>query len=159
MSETLTVALTGDVQRRIKRALERAGDREVGGVLMAEHVSHNRFVVRDITIQDRGSIASFVRRIEDALRGLSLFFKAQNHDYQRFNYLGEWHSHPLFPAEPSSKDDHSMVEIVSDKSVGANFVVLVIVKLAEAEPFRATVHYYLPAGERRRGLIEFEQKL
>jgi hypothetical protein len=60
-----------------------------------------------------------VRRIEDALGRLTSFFVRTNPDYRRFNYIGEWHSHPIFELEPSFKDDASMMEILLDPAVGA----------------------------------------
>ena len=110
-------------------ALQNAGQREVGGILMGEHVGTNTFIVREITIHRRGTFASFVRRIEDAIGGLRAFFKGTGYDYVRFNYIGEWHSHPSFEPYPSRTDDLSMLQIVKDETVGANFVALLIIKL------------------------------
>src|SRR5437868_3158102 len=97
----LNLILPLEVCRTITAALETAGRREVGGVLLAEHVGHDEFAVREVTVQKRGTIASFVRLIEDALGKITSFFRDAQHDYSRFNYLGEWHSHPSFVPEPS----------------------------------------------------------
>lgn len=137
-------------------SLQKAGQREIGGILMAEHVGPNEFKVCDITVHRRGAIASFVRRIEDAIGKLRLFFQRTDHDYQRFNYLGEWHSHPMFEPTPSTTDDISMLEIVQDKSVGANFVVLLIIKLDSNEGLVGTAHTYLPDGGKSRSRIIFD---
>ena len=59
-----------------------------------------------------------MRRIEDALDRIASFFDRVNHEYVRFNYIGEWHSHPSFEPEPSTKDDLSMQDIVEDPEVG-----------------------------------------
>jgi len=99
---------------------------------MAEHTGPNQFEVLDITIHGRGTIAYFLRRVEEAVTRLKSFFVRANHDYVKFNYLGEWHSHPSFELEPSGRDDRSIREIVEDQDVGANFVVLLIVKLADS---------------------------
>jgi [CysO sulfur-carrier protein]-S-L-cysteine hydrolase len=115
---------------------------------MAEHVGMNTFSVKDLTIHRRGTIASFVRRIEEALGFLRAFFHRTNHDYTRLNYIGEWHSHPCFEPEPSLKDDASMREIVGDATIGANFVVLLIVKLSPDGVLITSVHSYLPNGDR-----------
>jgi len=129
-------------------ALRKAGRREVGGILMGEHSGPNLFVVREMTIHRRGTFASFVRRIEDAIGKLRAFFLETGHDYARFNYIGEWHSHPSFAPYPSSTDDLSMLQIVQDDSVGANFVVLLIAKLGSEGKLISTVHTYLPDGTR-----------
>ncbi len=150
----LTLLLPTDLSDRIKAALRKAGHREIGGILMAEHVGVDTFSLTDLTIHRRGTIASFVRRIEEALGFLRAFFHRTNHDYTKFNYIGEWHSHPCFEPEPSLKDDASMQEIVGDATIGANFVVLLIVKLSPDGEVRTSAHTYLPNGDRIRATLQ-----
>jgi len=152
----LTLILPAEVREEILAALRSSGRREVGGILMAEHVARDTFAVRSITVHRRGTFAAFVRRIEDALAPLRLFFRRVNQEYTRFNYIGEWHSHPSFAPEPSPRDDVSMQEIVQDARVGANFVVLLIVKLAGEGKLNASVHTYLPDGSKHRSLLRYE---
>jgi hypothetical protein len=149
----LKLILPPDISGKIRTALEKAGKREVGGVLLAEHVGPDEFAVREITVHRRGAISSFVRLIEEALGRIAEFFQSVNHDYVRFNYLGEWHSHPSFEPEPSGRDDASMREIVQDPKVGANFVALLIVKLDGDGGLLASVHAYLPDGGTHRGNV------
>ncbi|RJP53432.1 MAG: hypothetical protein C4583_04605 [Anaerolineaceae bacterium] len=151
----LNLVLPPDLIQVILASLREAGQREIGGILMAEHVGQNEFKVCEITVHRRGAIASFVRLIEDAVGKLRQFFQRTDHDYKRFNYLGEWHSHPLFEPMPSNTDDISMLEIVQDKSVGANFAVLLIVKLDTNGQLAGTAHTYLPDGGRVRSTIIF----
>ncbi|MFL6416742.1 MAG: Mov34/MPN/PAD-1 family protein [Bryobacteraceae bacterium] len=56
------------------------------------------------------------------------FFQRTGSDYRRFNYLGEWHSHPSFPVLPSTEDKTSMQSLV-DGERDIEFSALVIVKL------------------------------
>lgn len=149
----LTLQLPNEVVDRITSALTHAQLREVGGVLLAEHVGPNTFVVRDISVHRRGAFAYFVRKVEEAIGVISSFFQSRNHDYSKFNYIGEWHSHPRFLPYPSPKDDDSMHEIVGDPKVGANFVVLLIVKLDSAGALTGTVHTYLPGGHRAESCL------
>lgn len=122
---------------------------------MAEHVARDTFAVRSITVHRRGTLATFVRRIEDALAPLRQFFRRANQEYTRFNYLGEWHSHPSFAPVPSPCDDASMREIVQDARVGANFVVLLIVKLTGDGELDASVHTYLPDGSKHPSMLRY----
>lgn len=138
-------------------ALQKAGQREVGGILMGEHIGPNLFIVRDITVHSRGAFASFIRRIEEAIGGLRAFFRETGYDYVRFNYIGEWHSHPSFEPYPSKTDDLSMLEIVQDETVGANFVVLLITKLGSNGELVSTAHTYLPDGARIPSVLKIEQ--
>ena len=153
----LTLVLPAEVASKVQEALGRSGKREIGGVMMAEHVSANTFIVRELTIHRRGTLASFVRRIEEAWWVLTRFFERTQRDYQRFNYIGEWHSHPSFEPFPSARDHDSMQEIVSDRSVGANFVVLMIVKLNPKGSLMGTAHTYLPNGRFERSELVFQR--
>lgn len=152
----LTLILPPDQHELLLAALCKAGRREVGGILMGEHAGPNLFVVREMTVHRRGAFASFVRRIEDAVGKLRAFFQQTGHDYTRFNYLGEWHSHPSFSPYPSKTDDFSMLQIVQDENVGANFAVLLITKLGLDGELIATVHTYLPDGTRMRSNIRHQ---
>jgi len=113
---------------------------------MGEHVGHNHFAVRDLTVQRRGSFARFIREIREAVIAIRAFFAQTRDDYARFNYLGEWHSHPMFTTQPSPTDHETMVEIACDPKVGANFVVLLIFRLGQHGALEGSAHTYLPDG-------------
>jgi hypothetical protein len=152
----ITLILGREVVERMRAALRGAGRREIGGVLMAEHTGPNRFEILDITIHGRGTIAYFLRKVEEAATRLKSFFVRASHDYVRFNYLGEWHSHPSFELEPSQKDDISIREIVEDRDVGANFVVLLIVKLSDNGELLTRAYTYLPDGTNSESTVTVE---
>ena len=115
---------------RIKPLLKRAGKREIGGVLMAEQISEGHFRVVDFSVDETtGSAAHFVRSPEHHRLALSAFFDRTGSDYTRFNYLGEWHSHPSYPVVPSHQDIASMQELVEGER-GIHFAILMIVKRA-----------------------------
>lgn len=152
----LTLLVPQPIASRWSVELQRAGAREIGGVLMGEHVGADCFRVCDVTVHAPGTFASFIRALGTALRALEDFFSRTNRNYRKFNYLGEWHSHPSFRPEPSSSDDESMKEIVMDPKVGANFAALAIIKLDQSGTIIGSVHGYLPSGEKERGQLEFE---
>lgn len=151
----IRLILPPQIRETIKAALIRAGEREVGGILMAEHIGVNEFEVKELSVHRRGTIFNFVRRIEEAIGRILSFFEHAKHEYTRFNYVGEWHSHPKFAPVPSNPDDASMVAIVQDAELGANFVVLLIVKLDKGGDFIATAHTYLPDGSKHPSILEY----
>ena len=153
----LTIRIPPEVAARVLDALVRAGDREVGGVLLGEHTGVNDFTVRAVTIHRRGGLAFFVRRLSEALHGLQTFFSETSYQFTRFNYLGEWHSHPLFPAEPSRQDDTSMRVIVQDAALGATFAVLLVLKLDRERRLTGSAHTYLPDGTKSRSNMKLEE--
>ena len=59
---------------------------------------------------------------------LESFFRKTGSDFKRFNYLGEWHSHPSFPVRPSHEDIMSMQSLVEGER-DIDFSALVIVRL------------------------------
>jgi len=103
--------------------------REIGGVLVAEHVSDDVFRIVDFSIQRKGgTVAHFVRDPKDHKAFLADFLARTGQSYQRFNYIGEWHTHPAFQPLPSGADISAMLDIVDDPEVGVNFAILVIVR-------------------------------
>ena len=141
----MKIYLPNRIKRRLRFALEKAGVKEIGGVLMGEHIGEAEFRIHDLTIQKRhGTVASFVRLVADAVASLQRFFKQTGYNYRKFNYLGEWHSHPSFPPTPSPKDIQSMLEIITDTDIDANFLILLIVQRKEGQEIEATSTAFLP---------------
>jgi [CysO sulfur-carrier protein]-S-L-cysteine hydrolase len=133
-------------------ALKKAGNREIGGILMGEYLSSGVYRVQDLTVQtQRGTAASFMRMPFGVLRPLKAFFQKTDSQFTRFNYLGEWHSHPSYSTEPSSTDCQTMREIVEDSSVGANFAILMIIKLDEKQQLEGDVTVFLPNSRSFKG--------
>lgn len=115
--------------RLMARQLRRAGRREIGGILMAEQVGPGRFHLAAFTTDDHAGTRSTFRRSEaQHTAALNEFFSRHQHDFARFNYFGEWHSHPSFPVTPSELDKRTMRDIVAAPG-GPDFAVLVIARL------------------------------
>jgi integrative and conjugative element protein (TIGR02256 family) len=153
----MQLILPREIREQIENALREAGRREIGGILMAEHIGENSFRVRSLTIQRRGgSFATFLRVVEAFLTPLRNFFRQTGYNYTRFNYIGEWHSHPSFVPTPSETDHRTMLSIINDPQTGAFFVVLLIVKLDENEEFVGTVTVYQPDAPAFRGELILE---
>jgi hypothetical protein len=102
----------------------------MGGVLVGEHIDGDVFRVVDMSFQRRGGgVAHFERDLKRAKAFVVAFHEKTGRDYQRFNYIGEWHSHPSFTAVPSATDLQTAQDIVEDADVGVNFIVLLICRL------------------------------
>jgi proteasome lid subunit RPN8/RPN11 len=124
------LVLTQPVLQRLRNELRRARRCEIGGLLLGEHLGGETFRLVDVTIQrSGGSAVHFVRDPALNREQLEDFFRRTGVDYTRFNYLGEWHSHPSFEPLPSRQDIETMQSIVEDAAVGVNFLVLLIVRL------------------------------
>jgi len=99
---------------------------------MGEHVRDEVFRVVSISVQrSGGSQTCFIRQPREHEAQLREFFARTGADYTRFNYLGEWHSHPSFEPVPSDTDLRTMQSIVDDSMVGVNFLALMIPRLGK----------------------------
>jgi len=143
------------IKVRLVETLVQAGQREVGGILMGEHIGPDTFLVKELTIQSKmGTFASFIRIATEILSPLRAFFDRTNHDYTRFNYLGEWHSHHSFALSPSERDHLTMHDIVTDPQIKANFVVLLLVRLTDnGQQLEGSVTVYQPNKTPFKGSI------
>ena len=127
----MKIQLPPVIVKRLRRELRRAGRREIGGLLMGQDVGDGNFRVVEVSVQRSGGTeACFIRNPKDHQPELDAFFARTGKDYSRFNYLGEWHSHPSFSATPSAPDLATMLALVNDPTVGSNFLILLIAKLS-----------------------------
>lgn len=118
-----------DVILRMRSMLVRARSREIGGVLMGEQLGEDHFRIVDFSVDNlTGGFAHFVREPDHHRVALAAFFERTDANYARYNYLGEWHSHPNFPVHPSLEDCRSMTSLVEGER-GIEFAVLMIVRL------------------------------
>ena len=64
----MKIYLPNQIERQLILALEKAGTKEIGGVLMGEYIGEAEFRIVDLTIQkQRGTFAFFVRLVADAV--------------------------------------------------------------------------------------------
>lgn len=139
----MKILLPNDVMRKLRRPMLRAGRREIGGMIMGEDMGDQVFRIVDFSVDSvSGTRSNFVRNAEQHDKALADFFKRTGADYRRFNYLGEWHTHPSFSVQPSLQDVHAMQNLV-DGSGGVSFAVLLIARLKWHYWFEASTHLFM----------------
>ena len=118
------------VKEKLGKELRSAGRREIGGLLLGEDLGDEKFLIVELTVQrDGGTESHFVRDPEHHEKEIQQFFERHGRQYTRFNYLGEWHSHPSFAVTPSEPDIREMQALLADPEVGANFCILLIARM------------------------------
>jgi len=148
------VRLAPDQTAKLATALARAGSREIGGQLFGEQLAPSDFRVTYLSIQARpGTIARFVVDLLQAAQDAVRFFERTEHRYTRYNYVGEWHSHPSFAVQPSGTDVATMRALVRDPQFLGSFAVLMIVRL-EAKTLTAGAWIFDPTGVERAIMLE-----
>lgn len=126
----MKIRLAREQEQELRLALRGAGTKEIGGQLFGEQLAPSDFRVTELTIQKRrGSFARFVVDLFQAAADTVRFFDRTGHRYTRFNYIGEWHSHPSFEVRPSSTDAETMRRLVMDEAFRGTFAILLIVRL------------------------------
>lgn len=131
----------------LQAALLKAGTNEIGGVLFGEHVGDEDFRVSEMIFQRRsGDEVTFRRTPKEAMRSLKKLNMAYGYNYARFNYLGEWHSHPNAPVIPSQRDCITMQELLTDPATDANFLILLIVRRNATGDLELSANAFLASG-------------
>jgi len=140
--------------------LAHAGSREIGGVLFGEQLAEGHFRIAEVTRQsaDLGTSSSFCRMGAEARQDILSFHRQYGGTPERFNYLGEWHSHPHAPPLPSVRDDATMVQLVEDQAGAVNFLILVIVRISQAGNFEIGACAYLASGQRLPCEVELDSE-
>jgi [CysO sulfur-carrier protein]-S-L-cysteine hydrolase len=144
----MRIELTTDIESRFQRSLRHAARREIGGMLFAEQLKPGHFRIVDFSLDSfSGSHVSFRRDPTTHQKALEEFFDRTGHDFRRFNYLGEWHTHPSFSVRPSAEDMATMIDIVDDASKSIiTFAILLILRLR----FRLWIDHSLTIFARNR---------
>lgn len=138
--------------------LKRAGFREIGGVLFGEQISEGDFRIVETTRQKLwgGTTTTFKRRGRAARKEILALHDKFSGSPERFNYLGEWHSHPNAPTWPSLQDETTMYNLIADQGEAVNFLVLLIMKLDQRERLNISAQTYLASGHTLGCEIEIE---
>ncbi|KMS56193.1 hypothetical protein V474_14595 [Novosphingobium barchaimii LL02] len=124
----MRIEFPAEQRSRMRNVVRRAGRSEIGGILMAEQLDPGAFRIVGFSVDPtQGSAAHFVRSVEHHNEELTAFFDKTGHDYSRFNYLGEWHSHPNHHPVPSGEDIRSMQTLVNGER-DIPFALLLVVR-------------------------------
>lgn len=125
----MQVSIPLHIQQKMKRLMFFARKREIGGILLGEEIGVEKFRIVDFSVDTKsGTPARFNRVSDHHDRVLEDFFRRTGREYRRYNYLGEWHTHPTFDVKASSQDIAAMHDLV-ENSEGISFSMLLIARL------------------------------
>lgn len=151
----MRLEIPNDQISALHEALASAGTKEIGGQIFGEQLAPSHFLASELTFQKRrGTFSRFIVDLIQAARDALQFFDRTQHRYTRFNYIGEWHSHPSFDVCPSITDIETMRELVRDPDFKGHFAVLMITKL-EREIIKAGGWVFDPNGREFQIELEF----
>lgn len=127
-------------------------------MLFGEQIEEGKFRIVETTHQRSygGTATTFKRRGGVARKEILALHEKFGGAPERFNYFGEWHSHPNAPAWPSLQDEITMHNLLVDQGGLVNFLVLVIVKLDEQAQLHIGARTFLASGHNLECKIEIE---
>lgn len=140
----MKILIPKKIRKSMQKHMKQAGQKEIGGILMAEQIDFHNFRVVEYSIDVRcGTTSSFFRNSENHDLALQDFFSKTGENYSRFNYLGEWHTHPSFEVKPSLQDIKAMQDLVDDEFSNLSFAVLFIAKLTLMYQFKSSGYIFI----------------
>lgn len=113
---------------KIFEAVRGIEPREIKGALYARFVQTDCYEIEDVYISRSGGTNVFSNLVVNFSykRFERRYFKRHNFDYENHNYIGDWHSHPLFECSPSNYDSEEVYSELANSN--ANFLIQLIVK-------------------------------
>jgi predicted nucleotide-binding protein/proteasome lid subunit RPN8/RPN11 len=155
----ITLAIHPDQIAKLAIELARAGRREIGGVLVGEHQGEHRFRLVDLSVQRGGGThGGFDRRPDPHRAFLDDFFRRTGGEFERFNYLGEWHSHPSFSVHPSTIDLAQMQAIVEEEDAARLFAILLVVRLGVERCVELSALAFRPGCNPSTVVVELDEQ-
>jgi len=77
----MQILIPSDIAHQFITAIDLVGNREVGGILMGEHIDKDKFRIIEVTVQTHGgTFVSFMRFVQDTTEPLRFFFNRTKHD-------------------------------------------------------------------------------
>ena len=141
--------------------LKRAGPREIGGVLFGEQIDEGYFRIVEATRQRfwSGTYDRFCRKGTQARKNILSLHRRYGRQAKRFNYFGEWHSHPNAPVVPSLCDEMTMTHLLAEQAGAVNFLVLVVVRISHVGVLEIGALAYLASGHILPCEVEVDTKV
>lgn len=125
----MKIIVPKEIANKILSAIIKEGVRETKGALFAKFVSENCYEIEDVYISKVKGTNVFSNLIVNYSyhKFEKQYHKKHKKDYVNHNYIGDWHSHPLFECNPSSYDISECFDEL--KNSNANFLIQLIVKV------------------------------
>jgi integrative and conjugative element protein (TIGR02256 family) len=122
-----SIHISKSVLKKIEKATKSHYPKEFGGVFVG-FKSNVNFIITNILIPDeyKNGQTIFIRHPGTLNERLN---KIHNLTNGKIQYLGEWHSHPNGPTNPSSIDINAMKEIAKDKNINIDNPLLMIAEV------------------------------
>lgn len=124
----MTIVIPKEISELLKKELDFMGQNETKGSFFAERIDNDLFEVNEIYFSKKRGTFSFIKMIigDEYKKFQKKYHEKYSFDYEKYNYIGDWHSHPSFSCFPSTYDKKEAID--DFKKSNANFIVQFIFK-------------------------------
>jgi len=125
----MKIVITPKVTKLIYQQVEKYKPFETKGALFARKITDELYEIEEVYLEKKVGSITFVKLYNNKKyqNFQEKYHEKHQHDYVNHNYIGDWHSHPLFLCFPSSFD---ISEVELDlRNSNAKFLIQVIVKV------------------------------
>jgi len=119
------------ITNAIQETIRKTQPKEIKGAFYAKQNNDESFSIDGLFVSEYIGTNFFCKLLIDKrYRDFEKrYFKERNYEYKKYNYIGDWHSHPEFACIPSLYDINEANDDL--KKSNANFVVQFIFKLED----------------------------
>ena len=124
----MKIIVPQEITSKIHNAVMESSPNEIKGALFAERLFDECFQIDDVYISQKCGTHIFSNLVNNVTykRFEKRYFKKHKYDYLNHNYIGDWHSHPLFECVPSNYDNNEIKDELAKSN--ALFLIQLIVK-------------------------------
>lgn len=137
----LSVSIDDNLIDQISATARLHYPKEFGGILVGRYSEDKKTVIVTDTIlpeEFESSSFTFQRGVKGLRKSLSLYYDQS----PSLQYVGEWHTHPDGPTEPSKTDIRALEEIVQHKEVYIDNPILMIMSISKRKKNVGLFVYY-----------------
>jgi len=129
----LEIIIPKEITLRLIKQISKYSPLETKGALFAEDLGNDTFKIDEVYLEPKPGTTTFVKLYinHEYVTFQKNYHKLRKNNFSKYNYIGDWHSHPLFECFPSSYD---VSEVEKDmKQSNAIFLVQLILKVLKGK--------------------------
>lgn len=125
----MKIIVQKEIVNKFYKILKKANHNEIKGACFAKFIESGIYEIEEIYISPRIGSKFFSNLIinNKYKKFEKQYYNKHSFDYKVHNYIGDWHSHPLFDCIPSNYDINELEEELQKSN--ANFLIQLIIKI------------------------------
>ena len=137
----MEIIIPKKISLKLKKQISKYSPLETKGALFAEDLGNDTFRIDEVYLEPKPGTTTFVKLFinQEYVSFQKNYHKLRKNNFSKFNFIGDWHSHPLFECFPSSYDIREVEEDI--KKSNAIFLVQLILKVIKGKLIGNAFYY------------------